>query len=70
MVKCLHCLYTATASWFKACNLLGFAVRISLIIGAIKVLCWVNNVIDLPVHDVCTFLGMYSELATEIPGLK
>ena len=36
-------------------------------IGAIKVLCWANNVIDLP---VCTFFG--SELATEIPpaGLK
>ena len=27
---------------------------ISLIIGAIKVLCWANNVIDLP---VCTFFG-------------
>ena len=43
-------------------------MRISLIIiGAIKVLCWANNVIDLP---VCTFFG--SELATEIPpaGLK
>ena len=35
-----------------------------IIIGAIKVLCWANN---LP---VCTFFG--SELATEIPpaGLK
>ena len=40
---------------------------LSLIIGAIKVSCWANNVIDLP---VCTFFG--SELATEIPpaGLK
>ena len=36
-------------------------------LGAIKVLCWANNVIDLP---VCTFFG--SELATEIApaGLK
>ncbi len=42
-------------------------MHISLIIGAIKVLCWANNVIDLP---VCTFFR--SELATEIPpaGLK
>ena len=36
-------------------------MHISLIIEAIKVLCWANNAIDLP---VCTFFG--SELATEI----
>ena len=42
-------------------------LRTRVVIGAIKVLCWANNVIDLP---VCTFFG--SELAPEIPpaGLK
>ena len=36
-------------------------MHISLIVGAIKILCWANNVTNLP---VCTFFG--SELATEI----
>ncbi len=42
-------------------------IFLPVFIGAIKVLCWANNVINLP---VCTFFG--SELATEIPpaGLK